>query len=37
MRQSASRDRLLGLLDQTSVSVEVRARIHTHIAKDFGV
>jgi len=32
-----SRDRLLALLDQTPVSEEVRGRIHTYIAKDFGV
>jgi hypothetical protein len=36
-RGIVSRDRLLALLDQTSVSEEVRGRIHTHIAKDFGV
>jgi hypothetical protein len=36
-RGIVSRDRLLALLDQTSVSEEVRGRIHTHIAKDFDV
>jgi hypothetical protein len=36
-REIVSRDRLLALLDQTPVSEEVRGRIHTHIAKDFGV
>jgi len=36
-REIVSRDRLLALLDQTPVSEEVRRRIHTHIAKDFGV
>jgi hypothetical protein len=36
-RGIVSRDRLLALLDQTSVSKEVRGRIQTHIAKDFGV
>ena len=36
-RGIVSRDRLLALLDQTPVSEEVRGRIHTHIAKDFGV
>jgi hypothetical protein len=30
-------DRLLALLAQTPVSEEVRGRIHTDIAKDFGV
>jgi hypothetical protein len=36
-RGIVSRDRLLALLDQTPVSEEARGRIHTHIAKDFGV
>jgi hypothetical protein len=36
-RGIVSRDRLLALLDQTPVSAEVRGRIQTHIAKDFGV
>jgi hypothetical protein len=35
-RGIVSRDRLLSLLDQTSVSEEVRGRIRTHIARDFG-
>ena len=35
-RGIVSRDRLLALLDLTAVSEEVRGRIHTHIAKDFG-
>jgi hypothetical protein len=36
-RQIVSRDRLLVLLAQTPVSEEVRGRIHTDIANDFGV
>src|SRR5216684_7856777 len=36
-RGIVSRDTLLALLDQTPVSEEARGRIHTHIAKDFGV
>ena len=32
-----SRDRLLALVDQTPVSKEARGRLHTHIAKDFGI
>jgi hypothetical protein len=35
-RGIVSRDRLRALLDQTSVSKQVRGRIHTHIAEDFG-
>ena len=35
-REIVSRDRLFALLDQTPVSEEVRRRIHTHIANDFG-
>jgi hypothetical protein len=36
-RGIVSHDRLLALLDRTSVSKEVRGRIRTHIAEDFGV
>lgn len=36
-RGIVSCDRLLALLNQTPVSEEARARIQTHIAKDFGV
>ncbi|MDP9014757.1 MAG: hypothetical protein M3O41_19270 [Pseudomonadota bacterium] len=36
-RGIVSRERLLALLDQTSISEEARGRIHTHIANDFGV
>lgn len=35
-REIVSRDRLFALLDRTPVSEEVRRRIHTHIANDFG-
>jgi hypothetical protein len=36
-RGIVSRDHLLALLDQTSVSEEVRERIRTHIDRDFGI
>jgi hypothetical protein len=36
-REIVWRDRLLALLDQTPISEEVRRRIHTNIANDFGV
>jgi len=35
-REIVSRDRLLALLDKTPASEEVRRRIHTNIANDFG-
>jgi hypothetical protein len=35
-REIVSRERLLALLDQTSIDEEVRKRIRTHIARDFG-